>query len=311
MTSERRVLVTGATGFVGRHVVEALAARGFEVHATSRRQSQVRGATSTQTVDLRDLDGLRRVVRVVGPTDVVHLAGLVGTGRPFADLVEANVIGTANLVAALDEENLGSAVVVASSSAVYPRDATSPIAETTRLGPTTPYGISKAAQELVAGAVRRETRVVAILRYFNVIGPGQPPHLALSAFSRRIVEAERAGGGRISVGRLDTRRDLVDVRDVAAATAEVVHLRLAGTFNVASGVGRSMEECLHVLLGLAHVDVGADVDPSLVRREDVPVQIGDASRLTRITGWQPTRSFEDTATALLDDWRSGMERVTP
>lgn len=300
----RRVLVTGAAGFVGRHTVAALSAAGAEVRASSRRGSGV--PEPSVSADLLDEAAVQEVVLRSRPHHIVHLGGAIARpGLSFRDLLDANVASTQSVLAAAAECSDVESVLVAGSSAVYGRLATMPLSESAAVAPTSAYGVTKAAQELVAGAWRRRGRYrVTVARLFNVVGPGQPPELALSAFARQIVAAERGGPSELRVGRLDTRRDYVDVRDVARALTLLLHQPLAfDEYNVASGVGRSVQHTLDLLLRSATLPLAVVADPALMRPDDVPVQVGDSTRLRASTGWEPVVPFEQTVVDLLERWR--------
>jgi len=304
----QRVLVTGATGFVGRHTVIALRDAGADVRASSRLGSEP--PQFSAPTDLLDDEAVRQLVDSTRPRHVVHLGGAIARpGLSLGDLLLANVVATDRLMAAAADCPDVESVMVVSSSAVYDRMATLPLAESGRVSPSTDYGISKAAQELVVNAWRlRADYQATVVRLFNVMGPGQSPDLALSAFARQVVAAERGGPTDIKVGRLDTRRDYVDVRDVARAITQLLGApRKHDDYNVASGVGRSAQEGLDLLLKAARIPLEAVTDPTRVRPADVPVQIGDSARLRAETGWEPVVPFEQTVADLLEYWRQESE----
>lgn len=300
----RRVLVTGATGFVGRHTVTALLDAAVDVHTSS-----LHGSGPPQLslpVDLLDEAAVRHLVDSSRPRHIIHLGGAIARpGLSFRDLLDANVAGTESVLAAAADSPDVESVVVASSSAVYDRWATLPLAESAKVSPTSRYGVAKAAQELVAGLWRAQAdHAVAVVRLFNVVGPGQSPDLALSGFARQVVAAERGGPAEIRVGRLDTRRDYIDVRDVARALVLLLEEPPGfDEYNVASGVGRSVQHTLDVLLELAVVPLAVVTDPGRVRPGDVRDQIGDSTRLLASTGWEPAVPFERSVADLLEHWR--------
>lgn len=306
----QRVLVTGALGFIGRHTVAALLAAGADVHRSSRHGSGP--APASAPVDLLDAGAVGDLVGRIRPRHVVHLGGAFArTGLSFGDLLLANVAGTETVLAAAADCPGVESVVVASSSAVYDQRAALPLTEASRISPHTAYGVSKAAQELVAGAWQGRTALrIVVVRIFNVVGPGQSPDLALSAFARQVATAERQGSAEIKVGRLDARRDYVDVRDVARALTLLVTARPEhDEYNVASGVARATQEGLDVLLGLARRPMTVVPDPARMRPADVLVQIGDSGRLREATGWEPVVPFERTMADLLEHWRQEREAL--
>ncbi len=303
----RRVLVTGAGGFIGRHTVAALSGTGATVLRSSRHES--RPSPLSYPADLLDDAAVARLVDRCQPHHVVHLAGSLGRGgQSFGELLLANAAGTEILLAALAARCPGvTSVVVVSSSAVYAAE-TGPLPESSRIGPSTGYGVSKAAQELVAATWRARSAIrVLVVRPFNVVGPGQSAALALSDFARQIATAERGGPAEVRVGRLDARRDYVDVRDVAQALTLLADGQPGhDEYNVASGADRSVRDGLGVLLGLADRPIEVRADPDRVRAE-VQVQIGDSTRLRSETGWRPEVGFERSMADLLQHWRDRQE----
>jgi len=128
------------------------------------------------------------------------------------------------------------------------------------------------------------------------------------ALARRIAEAERAGGGPVRVGNLEACRDFTDVRDVVRAYRLVAERGASGeVYNVASGVTVSIAEVARQLVGLATADIELVPDPELLRPVDVPVFVGDASRLRAVTGWEPEIPFNTTLADMLDHWRARLE----
>lgn len=300
----RRVLVTGATGFVGRHTVTALQDAAVDVHTTSFHGSGP--PHLALPVDLLDEAAVRHLVDSSRPRHIVHLGGAIARpGQSFENLLDVNVAGTESVLAAAADCPDVESAVVASSSAVYDRWATLPLTESAKVAPSSRYGVAKAAQELVANRWRTEAdHAVAVVRLFNVVGPGQSPDLALSGFARQVVAAERGGPAEIKVGRLDTQRDYVDVRDVARALALLLENPPEfDEYNVASGVGRSVQDTLDVLLDLTALPLAVVTDPGRVRPGDVPAQVGDSTRLRASTGWEPVVPFEQTVADLLEHWR--------
>jgi GDP-4-dehydro-6-deoxy-D-mannose reductase len=297
-----RLLITGMNGFVGRHVaMQALQqdhdVRGFDVGPPTD--------SLIVTADLRNAAAVRDAVAQFSPELVIHLAGLLRSSDPQS-LYEIHVVGTANLLDALVGAGLRPRVVVASSSAVYgdpgsPR----PISEDTPLRPLTHYGASKAAQEIVALRYQRAMGMpVIVARSFNVTGPGQPPTLATGAFAEQIARAEHLGQNVIRVGSLEPVRDFVDVRDVAKAYLMLAASGDPGEFyNVCSGVGVAMRQCLELLIGQTKVPLRIDSEQGRVQAHDVPAQIGDYGHLRRATGWRPEITLEKSLADLLEGWR--------
>jgi GDP-4-dehydro-6-deoxy-D-mannose reductase len=277
-----RALITGGGGFVGRHLERHLRSCGDEVVAID------------VECDVTDLDVLRAALRAARPDVVYHLAALAHVGESWRDparFLAVNVIGTSNVLEAARDHDASTGVLVVSSAEVYgivrPDDL--PLSEDSAVAPVTPYAASKAAAEQVAlQAARGYGQRVSVVRPFNHIGPGQAPAFAVPAFAKRIAAAKASGSHELVIGNLTARRDFTDVRDVVAAYRLVVTSGSAGeVFNVASGVDVAMADIVSELERLAGVELSHVVDEALLRPADIPVLRGDASKLTRLTGWRP------------------------
>ena len=291
-----RVLVTGAGGFAGSHLVELLSSRG-PVTAWTR-----------SAVDLLDRDAVRSAIADLKPTHVYHCAGSPHVAASWQDTAtpyQANVMGTHHLLDALAAEGCSAKVLITGSATVYaPSDA--PLTESSAIGPVSPYALSKLAQEQLAlRAAADDGLDVIVTRSFNHTGPRQAPSFVAPGIAKQIAEIERGESEPvIQVGNLEAQRDLLDVRDVARAYAALMESGATGTvYNVASGVERSIRSVLDALVARARVAVRIQVDPSRMRPNDIPVLVGDASRLQAATQWRPTVPFEQTMDDLLDYWR--------
>jgi nucleoside-diphosphate-sugar epimerase len=312
----QRVLITGITGFAGSHLAEKLVADGATVHGFAFEEppfpnlASVAKEVRVHRGDITSLEDLRAAMRAAQPDVVVHLAGqAVPTlaARDPVGAVRVNVLGTATVLAALDERR-EAALVLASSGEVYGTPERSPVTEEAPVHPANPYAATKVAAEALAReAGERERRAVIILRPTNQIGPRQHPALAASAFAKQIAEAE-VGRAEPVVrhGSLDARRDFVDVRDMADAYARAATLRGPGAqiFNVGTGHAVGIDEILRTLIGLARTPVRAELDPDRVRSGVAPALALDSSRFRARTGWEPRIPLETSLRDLLDYWRA-------
>lgn len=297
-----RVLVTGATGFVGRRLVTHLMAAGYEVGAVAIDGRATPASVEAFCVDVRDAVALARVVEAFAPDRVVHLAALSHVGeswRRIPDYFAINVQGAENVFAAAG----GRPKIFMSSAEVYGvvPDDEQPISERRALGPRTPYALTKAAAErlaLAAGAT--------VVRSFNLIGPGQATTFALPDFAAQLAAIER--GERppeIAVGNLSARRDFVHVDDaVEALTLLVARPEPGEVLNLASGEDYSISLLLDRLLELSGLAVTRIEDPTRLRPVDVPRLCGDATRL-RALGWMPRRGVDRGLAELLAEARHG------
>jgi len=301
-----RALVTGGGGFVGRHLGEHLRSVGDEV------------VSLDLEVDVADPEAIGEAVRAARPDAVYHLAARSHVGQSWqlpAEVLRVNVLGTAGVLAAARTLDPPPVVLAVSSAEVYGAVEPDqlPIAESAPLRPLSPYAASKAAAEqLAVQAHLGYHQPVVVVRPFNHIGPGQAPSFVVSALAKRIVEAERAGSAQVAVGRLTARRDYTDVRDVVRAYRALVTAGVRGaTYNVCSGRDVAVLEVAQRLCALAEVEVELVEDPELVREVDVPVLVGDGSRLRADTGWRPRIPLDQTLADVLAYWRAQLDPALP
>ena len=308
--TSQTVLVTGAGGFAGSHLVEHLAGRcDLAGWARSDPPAVVAGLARWTRVDLLDRERVRRAILALRPSAVYHCAGVAhvadswqDTARPLA----GNVLTTHYLLDALRRAGSPCRVVIPGSATVYASSA-NPLHEDSALAPASPYAVSKLAQEqLGRRAVTEDGVDVIVTRAFNHTGPRQSPAFAVSGMARQIARIERGGVEPvIRVGNLDTLRDLTDVRDTVRAYALLMERGVPGTvYNVASGVARPMRAVLDALVERSHVAVEVALDPSRLRPHDTPILLGDPTRLRTATGWAPLISFDRMLDDLLAYWRT-------
>lgn len=299
-----KVLVTGATGFVGRWLVGELEAAGHETVS----------APGSTTLDITDRAAVAAFVAAIRPEAVAHLAGMSYGPDARNDPERAIVVnaeGTRAVLNAVGGLRDRVPVLVVSSSDVYgnPDPSDLPLRESAPLLADQPYGRSKVAQEHATFESADELGIpIVVARAFNHTGPGQRPVFVVPALAARIVAARDAGDPTVRAGNVDVRRDFNDVRDVVRAYRLLLE-GLAGSrlpaehriYNVASGRSVAIREVLHRLAALAGVDVTIEIDPSLVRPNDPPEILGDASRLTDDLGWRPAIGLDETLADVLRD----------
>jgi len=296
-----RALITGVSGFVGRHLRTHLIDAGDDVFGCDREDG---------SVDIGVLDSVRSTLEGVRPEVVYHLAGWSDVGGSWNAPVEvfrANAEGTLNVLLAAAEYGV-QRVVAVSSADVYGvvRESDLPITEDTPLRPVTPYAASKVAADYLAlQAWLGSGLPVLRVRAFNHLGPGQTPKFVAPALADRIARNELDGGTEVPVGNLSARRDFTDVRDVVRAYRLLAeHGEPGEAYNVCSGLDVSIQELADRLLSMARHPMKLVHDPDLERPVDVPVLRGDAARLREATGWAPTIPLDQTLADLLDDLRA-------
>ncbi len=311
------VLVTGAGGFVGGHLLAYLSrSSNLSLHGTligeaERRPGLAEICPRLWVVDLRDPEAVRDLITKVRPERIFHLAGQAYVPRSFDDpweTLETNIRGTLNLLQAVHELKIPARVLVVSSAEIYGavQPDQLPLTEDTPFSPSSPYSVSKIAQDMLALQYALTHRVFTIrTRPFNHIGPRQNNRFAIPNWASQIAEAEL---GRhepaVYVGYLGAARDFTDVRDVVRAYALALENGEPGAvYNVCSGKAHTMQTILDKLVALSKVPIQIRVDRERFRVADIPVLVGDCRRLQDRTGWQPEISIDQSLRDVLDEWR--------
>ncbi len=312
-----RILITGADGFVGWHVLQQLQKSGYQdlhvtTYSSSERLKAACGAENVHQLDLTDTSAVLECVRELQPAAILHFAAWSAVGSSFDNASKVMNMNTALQLSVLEAIRqaapqarllcIGSAHGYGHISAdLNPHQ----ITEEYPLNPDNPYAVSKITQEMLSRAYKFAYGLdIVFVRPFNQIGPGQLNEFAVPSFAEQIAAVERGEQSVVQVGNLDAVRDFTDVRDAAVAYQILLESGISGeTYNLGSGVGNTMEAVLNILRGLAETEVRVEVDPSRLRPSDIPVFVADATRL-RALGWQPSYSLEDTLHDILKDIRS-------
>ncbi len=310
MNDRPQVLVTGAAGFAGSHLIEHLTPN-YEVTGWARSDPPraVASLARWTRIDLLDRERVHGEMGKLRPRFVYHCAGAAHVAQSWANTtvpLAANVLTTHHVLEAIRRAGLSCRVLITGSASVYGTSNT-PLTEDSVIAPASPYAFSKLAQEQLGlrAAVEDGIEIVAA-RAFNHTGPRQSPAFAAAGMARQIAMIERAQMPPvIRVGNLDAQRDLTDVRDTVRAYALLMERGTPGLiYNVASGTGRPIRAVLEALVARSRVPVEITTDPALFRPNDTPVVVGDASRLRAATGWTPSIGFDRMLDDLLDYWRS-------
>lgn len=290
----RRALVTGLSGFTGRHMAAHLAEQGYDVWgmvSPARDEGDVPGAVGVP-VDLLDADAVRSFVNDARPDVVVHLAGAAHvTGNPPSRTYMVNIVGTRNLLDALAGLNAKPrAVLLASTSNVYGNAGVEVIDEDVPTQPANDYAVSKLAMEHAA-RLWLDRLPVFFVRPFNYTGVGQTEDYVLPKIVAHYARREP----RISLGNLNVHRDFSDVRDVVATYARLLDAAPVGeTFNICSGKGQSLSEVLAMLARIAGYEIEVFVDPRFMRRNEIERLVGSNHKLRRTIGRVPLTPFAET-----------------
>lgn len=272
-----RVALTGADGFTGRFVADALAARGVESVALA--------------ADLTDPVAVAAEVAATPFDRVIHLAALAFVGvADWEGFYQVNQIGTFRLLDAVARHRPGARCLLASSAQVYGPGAEGLIAEDAPTNPANHYAVSKLAME--QGAARWGDRLdLVVTRPFNYTGISQPTDYLIP----KIVDHFRRRAPVIELGNTWVKRDFGDVRAVAEAYAGLILADAAPpVVNVATGHVWAIDDILGILTELSGHEIEVRVNPAFVRANDVPVLGGDVARLrAALPGWEP-RALADT-----------------
>ena len=301
-----RILITGAAGFVGRHLLAALHADLPDAVLLTPAQADC---------DITDADAVAALVARARPTACVHLAAIAAIPTARRDPHAAwrvNLDGTLNLARALAAHAPEATLLFVSSADIYGASfrAGHAVDESVAPAPLNTYAATKAAADLALGALAAEAGLRCIrVRPFNHTGPGQSPDFVVAAFARQV--ARIAAGLQpevLRVGALEPRRDFLDVRDVCAAYVACLRRRDAlpagAILNLASGHPRRIGEVLDTLLARAGVHARIESEASLLRPSDILLAAGDATRAGRLLDWQPRIAWEQTIDDVLADWRA-------
>jgi len=307
------VLITGITGMIGSHFANATRARGWNTFGVARFSAASRQAaiedSSVIRCDITDPRNLAAVFKQVRPDLVIHMAAQAFNGMSWVMenyTYQANVNGTLHVLQCALEFVPKARVLIACSSAEY-GDVTvadCPLVEDRPLRPITPYGVSKAATEMIGFQYFRNHGLQVYLpRMFIHVGTGHPPATAIQNFARQLALIAK---GRMEpilrVGNLDTARDFIDVRDGVEAMMLLLDQGRSGVpHNIATGKAHSIRDTLDMLIRASGLKVEVLTDPGLLRPTDEPLLLGENSRL-RALGWVQRHSFEETLRAVYADW---------
>ena len=303
-----RVLVTGAGGFVGKHLLRELRRANHIPLALDLEPCTAPEAEASYIADLRNMESLRDALRTADADACIHLAGIafVPTGWTDPELVfDVNLNGTVNLLEALRHHGAGLPALIVTSAEVYGR-ATRPgiIHEQSGFHPSNPYAVSKLAADLTTLLyARRYAMPVMTARPGNHIGPGQSIQFVTSAFAEQLIRIRNGRAESVmKVGNLDGERDFTDVRDVVRAYRMIIEKGRPGqTYNIATGNPVKIQTILDTLCQLAGVKPDIQVDPERYRPTDNP-PILDTAHIRKAIGWEPQIPLETTLKDILDDF---------
>ncbi|OGX06652.1 MAG: hypothetical protein A2Z88_11605 [Omnitrophica WOR_2 bacterium GWA2_47_8] len=304
-----RVAITGAGGLIGSFLAERLSSQGHDLHLLSRSPIENINGLSGAAIhngDIRDRASVERFLKDAEPDLIYHLAAQSLPSQSWKDphlTFDVNVNGTINILEAMKGLKKDALLLSVCSSAEY-KASVNPISEDDPLDPSSPYGISKLAQD-------HFTQIYANLyglrtircRPFFLIGPRKNGDAA-SSFAKQIAAIEKGHQKVLNVGNLLAIRDLLDVRDGVMAMETLAEKGKEGeAYNICSGSGISLEQTLSLLISMSTAEIKTKEDRALFRPNDLPKVIGNPQKLMKL-GWKPHHRIESTLKDILDYWRS-------
>ena len=309
-----RILITGASGFIGRYLTAHLEGQGHEVVGTYLTQEELlvrdvpKKGVRWVHLNMQNPQEIDSVLRESRADAVFHLAAQAYAKKAWSDPLDTfrtNVLGTISLYEALRRTPAREGTLITASAAAYGVAKELPIREDSPLNPTNPYGVSKACQDMLSlqYSLNFDLRIVRA-RLFGTTGPGKTGD-ALNDFAQQVARLERAGApGTLKVGNLSTRRDIADIRDVVRALWLVFEKGTpAEPVNVGAGRSYSIGWIAETLAKLSRIPLKIQSDSALLRPTDEPENRADLSRLTAL-GYKPEFPIERTIADALEFWRA-------
>ena len=308
-------LITGANGFCGRHIADVLEPGDNIVYGISRRIPNdlivAHPNIKYEECNLIDHASVFEMLRNIKPDCIFHLAAessVATSWKSPINIMNNNVLSQINIFESIRELELSTRIVVACSSEEYGliRQSDIPVTETCCFNPVSTYAVSKVAQDMLAYQYYKSYSMdILRVRSFNLTGPGRPPMYALSSFAKQISEIEKGlVKNTIFVGNLNVKRDFTDVRDAVKAYYQIALKGKAGeVYNLCSGKTRSLKHLLEYMISISSAEIKIKIDSAKFRPSDLPVMIGDNTKMKTEIGWTPEIDIQDTLKDLLNYWR--------
>jgi GDP-4-dehydro-6-deoxy-D-mannose reductase len=305
----KKILVTGANGFVGQHLVKELYDNGMTVVGIG---GSIVSKTKPDFIDkyiIADLNDVEAVNKInFSEFDgVVHLAGLAAVGPSFDNpmlYINTNIGIQTNMLQTANTQGARPKFLVISSGSIYDAKAKLPLTEDSNIIPSSPYAVSKIGQDQMAGYYNQRGFECVIARPFNHIGPGQNPGFLIPDVVQQIIAFEKGEADKIMIGNLDAERDYTDVRDIVKAYRLLLEKGRAGEiYNICSGTPISGHVIFEGLIKASGSNAPTDQDPNKMRPSDNPIIYGDNHKIKEATGWVPEIPLQQTLNDVIADWR--------
>ena len=302
-----KVLITGGGGFCGLHLVRYLKEQGVEVHTLGVKAGGNASDRHHGITDVTNAEAIATILETVQPNYIFHLAG-VASAPSAAMFYQVNASYAAALLQAMDLSGLAATVptMLVGTSAEYgaiePEQV--PIHELTPVSPYHHYGISKLAQTHMGMAAARTGNPLIMVRPFNIIGPGMPPHLSVQSFAQQVVNSiQNRQDPTIAVGNLGSSRDFIDIAEVVQIYWQLIQNPQAygQIINVCSGQGVVMADLLQLMIKLSGLAITVKFDPQRFKALDIPVHYGCTKKLTSLLGRSPQFDLQETIQGILAD----------
>lgn len=316
----KRVLITGTSGFAGSHLAEFLIQqRKYKVWGTYLLENSLGSINGLKNkiklvkADLTKKERVTDLIKRTFPDYIFHLAALTSPAASFNNplaTIENNIAAEMNLLSAvLDNKLFDTRVLIISSAEVYGlvKKKDLPIDEETELMPSSPYAVSKIAQDFLGlyYFLSYNLKIIRV-RPFNHIGPRQSPNFVVASFARKIAEIEKLKSTKtaISVGNLSAKRDFTDVRDMVRAYVLAIEKGKFGeVYNIGSEKSHKISDILDKLLKFSKVRIKVHIDKAKFKPIDIPELLCNASKFKRLTNWKPSIAIDTTLKDTLDYWR--------
>jgi GDP-4-dehydro-6-deoxy-D-mannose reductase len=315
----KKILITGGTGFAGTHLVEYLlnnpSSDSTEIHVTHFGNKlpalfEQFKPHQIHQVDLQDAIALDQLIKLVLPTEIYHLAAIAAVSSSYSNaarVIQNNSAIQINLLESMIKFVPDARLLVIGSAEEYGMSLPGelPIREDHPFRPLSPYAVSKVTQDLLAYSyfMSRKLNILRV-RPFNHTGEGQTVDFAIPSFASQIVEIELGKLTHLSVGNLDAKRDISDVKDVVAAYQLVMQVGVVGeVYNIGSGHSVSMKDILNELIQYSSVPIAIETDTNKLRPTDITEMVADITKITAL-GWQPKIGRDQTLLRVLHWWRT-------